>query len=266
MKKRGFTLVELLAVLVLIATISLIIFPSIINYINSSKGDINETTKQLIITSANQYLDDKFGQKLNTTACFNIQTLIDNEYLEKSTIKNQAGNIDPNYTYIQAAYAIDPELKTEKYIIKIVTKCVVYGDVNLDGKVDSSDFDTLKKYVKGQTNLSEESLINADITLDGKVDVIDLAVLNAKTSSTPFLDKLPFSIDSDKFKFGDLNSDDKVTTEDATIAARYDVSIYDLTPLQKISGDVNLDGSLDIRDSLIITNYINNNKTLPQID
>ena len=41
MKKRGFTLVELLAVLVLIAAISLVFFPSIINYMNRTKGDMS---------------------------------------------------------------------------------------------------------------------------------------------------------------------------------------------------------------------------------
>lgn len=267
MKKRGFTLVELLAVLVLIAAISLVVFPSIINYINSSKGDINETTKQLIITSANQYMNDKYQQKLNTSACFNLQTLIDNEYLEKATVTNQAGKLDPNTTYIQADYAVDPDLKTEKYIIKIVTKCTTYGDVNLDGNVDSTDYDLLKTYVKGSSNLSEEALVNADMTLDGKVDAIDLAVLKARLSNV--LTELPFSIDSDKFKFGDLDFDGEVTDQDSVILDRYNVHWFDFTPLQKIAADLNLDGKVDLKDATVLGRHLANwddYKTLPIID
>lgn len=257
MKKRGFTLVELLAVLVLIAAISLVVFPSIINYINGTKGDIDEATKKLIITGANQYLDDKnLSQELNSYTCFNLQTLIDNEYLEKSTIKTQIGNKDPNSIYIQAAYAIDPDLKTEKYNIKVLTKCAVYGDVNLDGKVDTTDFDMLKSYVKGEITLSEEALINADITLDNKVDVIDLAALKLVVVENPTLTKLPFSIDSDKFIFGDIDSDGAVTNNDTAIAQRYDSEFYDLSPLQKMAGDVNLDGNIDVIDSVIIERHI----------
>ena len=269
MKKRGFTLVELLAVLVLIAAISLVVFPSIINYINSSKGEINETTKQLIITSANQYLSDKYPQELNTSACFNLQTLIDNEYLEKSTVTNLANKIDPNTTYIQADYAIDSEMKTEKYNIRIVTKCIVYGDVNLDGNVDSTDYDLLKTYVKGSSNLSEEALVNADVTLDGKVDVFDLAVLKARISDTPVLTKLPFSIDSDKFKFGDLDFDGKVTLQDSTIITRYTINEIEFTSLQKIAADLNLDGKVDLKDVTVISRHCANwddYKTLPIID
>lgn len=267
MKKRGFTLVELLAVLVLIAAISLIVFPSIINYINNSKGDINETTKQLIIASADQYMNDKYKQELNTSVCFNLQTLIDNEYLEKSTVTNQAGKINPNTTYIQADYVIDPELKAEKYNIKIVTKCTFYGDVNLDGSVNSTDFNVLKAYVQGSSSLSEESLINADVTLDGKVDIIDLAVLKARLENT--LIELPFSIDSDKFKFGDLDFDGKVTEQDSIILTRYNDGLLTFTPLQKIIADLNLDGKIDLKDSTIMSKHLSNlgsYKTLPIID
>lgn len=267
MKKRGFTLVELLAVLVLIAAISLVVFPSIINYINNSKGDINEVTKQMIITSANQYMSDKYQQELNASVCFDLQTLIDNEYLEKSTLTNQASKIDPNTTYIQADYAIDPDLKTEKYIIKIVTKCVTYGDVNLDGNVNSTDFDALKTYIKGGSSLSEEAFANADVTLDGKVDIIDLAVLRARLSNT--LTDLPFSIDSDKFKFGDLDLDGEVTEKDSVMLDRYIAEWFDFTSLQKIAADLNLDGTIDSQDSLIMSKYLANwadYKTLPKID
>lgn len=258
MKKRGFTLVELLAVLVLIAAISLIVFPSIINYINSTKGDINETTKQLIITSANQYLSDKYQQKLNTSVCFNLQTLIDNEYLEKTTITNQASKLDPNKTYLQADYIFDPDLKFEKYNIRIVTKCVTYGDVNLKGDVNSTDFDVLKEYIKGNSTLSEEALANADVTADGIVDAYDLSVLKYKTINEPLIDSLPYNIDTSKYIYGDLNLDGAVNEEDKEIIDDIVKKLVIPTDMQKLMGDLNLDGSVSTVDALILSRYLKN--------
>ena len=48
-----------------------------------------------------------------------------------------------------------------------------YGDVNLDGTVDFKDVTTLRRYIKGTLELSENALINADVNLDNKVDTKD---------------------------------------------------------------------------------------------
>lgn len=55
---------------------------------------------------------------------------------------------------------------------------VLYGDINLDGKVSTADLILMKKYLLG--SLSEDtnfSMVNADINLDGKVSTADLTRL-----------------------------------------------------------------------------------------
>lgn len=55
---------------------------------------------------------------------------------------------------------------------------VLYGDINLDGKVSTADLILMKKYLLG--SLSEDtsfSMENADINLDGKVSTADLTKL-----------------------------------------------------------------------------------------
>jgi len=50
----------------------------------------------------------------------------------------------------------------------------VYGDVNVNGVVDTSDLVLLAKRVAGKAKLSEQGEINADVSNDGAIDGIDL--------------------------------------------------------------------------------------------
>lgn len=60
---------------------------------------------------------------------------------------------------------------------------VVYGDVNLDGTVDSSDAEILRDYldeshVNGICKFTFDQILNADMNKDGNVDEEDYALLN----------------------------------------------------------------------------------------
>ena len=55
MKSRGFTLVELLAVIVVLAVIALVTAPNIINLLNDSKTRLSETQEQQILKAARLY-------------------------------------------------------------------------------------------------------------------------------------------------------------------------------------------------------------------
>lgn len=270
MKKRGFTLVELLAVLVLIAAVSLIVFPSIINYINSTKGDISDVNKKLIIDSAKLYVDNNkstYPEEINSSSCFTLQTLIDEKYLEKTTIDNQANKIDAQKTFIQVDYIIDQETKAEKFNFRIVNKCILYGDVNLDGQVNEDDFTTLKSYIKKEKELTEEALLNADVNVDGKVDAYDLTFLRYNTISEPLIASLPYSIDNSKFIYGDVNLDGVVTKEDLTTMNKYSIDHSVFNDFQKLIGDVNIDGTIDILDTIALKKYLADpDKRLPSIN
>ena len=58
MNKKGFTLVELLGVLVLVAVILIVVVTPIVGQINSKKGEIDEATKMVLFSSATSYLDN----------------------------------------------------------------------------------------------------------------------------------------------------------------------------------------------------------------
>lgn len=58
MNKKGFTLVELLGVLVIIALILIVVLTPIMGQIRSKQGEIDDATKRVLYSSATSYLDN----------------------------------------------------------------------------------------------------------------------------------------------------------------------------------------------------------------
>ena len=86
MKNKGFTLMELLGVIMILAILALITFPPIIEEIKKSKSEIKGTTKVLIIDAAKDYYEDNINNYElieGVTYCININTLSEQGYLNK---------------------------------------------------------------------------------------------------------------------------------------------------------------------------------------
>lgn len=83
LNKKGFTLIELVGVIIIISILSLLFFPSLINQFKKTSDNMDETTKKIIIDSAKIYVDNNESNfDKSKTYCITISTLIDNEYLE----------------------------------------------------------------------------------------------------------------------------------------------------------------------------------------
>lgn len=83
LNKEGFTLIELVGVIIIISILSLLFFPSLINQFKKTSDNMDETTKKIIIDSAKIYVDNNESNfDKSKTYCITISTLIDNEYLE----------------------------------------------------------------------------------------------------------------------------------------------------------------------------------------
>lgn len=84
MKNKGFTLMELLGVIVILGILILISFPLILNQVKKSKQEIKNSTKELIIDSAKDYYEDNMASAYKTegiTYCIGVNTLADEGYL-----------------------------------------------------------------------------------------------------------------------------------------------------------------------------------------
>lgn len=106
MKKNGFTLVELLAVLVIMGLLSLIIVPNVTKYIKSSTKTTYETYKHTLADAAKNYIidhpeevpEDVYSHVTNgPVTTLEAKTLIEGGYMESlKEPKNSKKTCDDN--------------------------------------------------------------------------------------------------------------------------------------------------------------------------
>lgn len=103
--KKGFTLIEVLAVIVIISLLTVIIMPNILNSVNNKRNDISDSAKKMIYDAADIYVKDNseiYSNNEGATYCIKLETLVNNGKLV-SPIKDMKTDkeIPLNY-YIKA--------------------------------------------------------------------------------------------------------------------------------------------------------------------
>ncbi|MBE6152494.1 MAG: type II secretion system protein [Firmicutes bacterium] len=145
MKQKGFTLVEILAVLVLISALAILIVPSIINYINESKEEISHVTSELIYSGAKLYVDSKpneYPKESGNKFCVTLKEVVDANYLTAPILDSVSGNeIDLN-KFVKINYVYDDELQMNKFEYEIIDSCkmcILLNDSDNSGTITFGD-------------------------------------------------------------------------------------------------------------------------------
>lgn len=97
MKNKGFTLMELLGVIIILSILVLIAFPPLLNQITKTKQEIKNSTKALIIDASKDYYEDNvnnYDKIEGMTYCIGIDTLVDEGYLNKKIKDENLNDID----------------------------------------------------------------------------------------------------------------------------------------------------------------------------
>ena len=104
MDKRAFTLIELIAVIVILTVLITFVGPQLINSLNDKKEDALEATKQIILSAARGYVID---YKIEVPTTITISELCTKNYLtcpieNAVTGENISGyvNVDENNNYV----------------------------------------------------------------------------------------------------------------------------------------------------------------------
>lgn len=124
MNRKGFTLIEILAVITLLAAIALIAIPLVLNQANKSKGKLNQATVDLIGQSAYTYMDRNqtdYPQKKGNVYCITIRTLVDYGDLKEPVQDVETGKDIPLTTKVKATFQTDIDIKYE--LISASTTC-----------------------------------------------------------------------------------------------------------------------------------------------
>ncbi len=103
MNKKGFTIVELLVTITLLAIISTIATISITSFINKNKENNYEILKNTILQASKEYVtDNRYG---SVESSITAQYLLDNHYITSGFTDPKTGkNIDLNSVIITITY------------------------------------------------------------------------------------------------------------------------------------------------------------------
>ena len=105
--KKGFTLIEMIACMVLVGLISIVAIPKIQNQIANKKKDINNASLEIIYQAADLYMDNnevKKCSKQNDNYCVTLDELVSNGYLDKNIINYTNGNKIPLNNYVKTTF------------------------------------------------------------------------------------------------------------------------------------------------------------------
>ena len=96
---KAFTLVELMGVITIISLISVLVAPTIINQIRSSKSRVDKVTEKLIFSATDLYLDenkDTFLLKERNAYCVTLEELVNDDKLQAPLLNSNGDEIDLN--------------------------------------------------------------------------------------------------------------------------------------------------------------------------
>ncbi len=99
--KKGFTLIEMIAVIGIMGLITVIILPNLVNQVNRKQEDISAANKKIIYAAADLYMSDN---DIKGEMCITIKKLVDKGYLETPLKDLETGKNISLDTYISVKY------------------------------------------------------------------------------------------------------------------------------------------------------------------
>ncbi|MBO5120173.1 MAG: prepilin-type N-terminal cleavage/methylation domain-containing protein [Bacilli bacterium] len=176
---NGFTLIELLAVITIMGILMMVAIPTVSRTIeNSRKDTFIDTAKKYADSAQTMWMGDNLscmtveGKRFNSSAVPTGTYYIEIDTTSDSVpvLLEQGGKSSWGSRDIKGYVKV--EVSTKKYL---------YGDVNLDGSILSSDVVAINGYVAGSNlNFNELQKRLADVNGDGLINGYDANLIMQK--------------------------------------------------------------------------------------
>ena len=121
--KKGFTLVELIGVVIILALIALLAFPPILNSIRKTKTELSDASKEILYNAANLYVSENlndFPKRNGNIFCVTLNTLSSKEYLPTKVYDSVTGE------EISQDSLIEIKVENDSYTYNMNNECVEY--------------------------------------------------------------------------------------------------------------------------------------------
>lgn len=101
--KKGFTLIEVMAVILLIGLLVVFAIPTVVNQVGKKSEEVDKITEEIIFSATELYMNHKnIVISGNETYCeITLQKLINEGYLDKSSATYASGNDIPTNRIIK---------------------------------------------------------------------------------------------------------------------------------------------------------------------
>ena len=208
-KKKGFTLVELLAVIVILAVILIIAMPKISDVIKNSKESSLETTAKLIASQAEKkYTENQVLDNSSTIKCSDVAKISNADYESCNITFDSKGNAKVTIVgkgKFEGLQVVDgtkdsAKASVKKDVVETAAKYFSYeeveGGISITGyqigtvsNVGVENLDMCKTYLtdNGLSNEQSTTLCNGgSITVDGETGSLKSLVLAGKFPSSDY--------------------------------------------------------------------------------
>lgn len=122
MKNKGFTLMELLATIIIVSIVTGLVVPTVINQLAGKKHDIDDTTKKMIYEAADLYMSNNisnYPKLAGNSYCISLEQLVNSEYLVTPLKDYSSGKEIP----LTKKVSITVNAKKEYDSFKLVDNC-----------------------------------------------------------------------------------------------------------------------------------------------
>ena len=138
MKNKGFTLIELIAIIIILAAITLLSIPAVINMQKESEENKKQTALKSLYLATESYIlsdyDDKYNQPIFSIY---VNKLIENGYVKSDSINPLTEEIYTEYDYVYVTrnenneFLFELKVRGKSYLIPDLYNSDLYADYSV---------------------------------------------------------------------------------------------------------------------------------------